>query len=87
MNLKDLIARLTAIDGVQIAEEQHQPDGTIIYIFCATLPTFPFGHQKHVWYPLVVKPGETEIPKSEVEAILRRLWHGSSSEFFRETLH
>ena len=70
MNLKELLAKLDAVDDID-REERHLSDGTIVYIFFSILPFPKFGP---AWAPIVIKPGQTRVPRKEIEAMLRHLW-------------
>ena len=83
MRLTELLARLQRIKGVQVAERRIQADGSTIYMIVADLPEYPFGKDKRAWYPLVVAENVDSVPQAEIEAILRRFWHGSA-EFFKD---
>lgn len=81
MKLTDLLARLSKVKGVSIAERIALPDGTETIMIVADLPEFPFGVGKKVSYPLVISPGQTDVPRSEIDALLRRVWHLSLDWF------
>ena len=71
MKLKELLKKLAEHEEIGM-EERRLKDGTVVYIFFAALP-FPKAHE-HVWYPIVVKPGQEDIDTAEIEAMLRHLW-------------
>ena len=75
MSPSELLAKLTQLRGVRIAEQKILEDGRSIHVIEAVVPDFPFGKDRRVWYALVVSPNQTTVPQSEIEAILRRLWH------------
>jgi hypothetical protein len=52
--------------------ETTYPDGIKAYTFSAVLP-FP-KIQDHVWYVIIVKPGQEDVDDREVVAMLRHLW-------------
>lgn len=75
MKIDLLLRHLKAIDSVSITQTKSLKDGCTIYTISTLLPEFPFGKDKHAWYPLVVEDGQTDIPTAEIEAMLRHLWH------------
>jgi len=85
MHLTELLKRLKKIK-VKLETTTHiEESGQTVYLLVAVLPEFPFGRNKNRWYPLIVSAGQTFIEPEEIDALLRHLWHGSSSEF-RDTL-
>jgi hypothetical protein len=70
MKLSVLLAKLRAQPEIEI-EERTLPDGTRIYIPHCELPVPVMGHR---WYVLVTQPDQTEVPRPEVEGLLRHLW-------------
>ncbi len=74
MTPETLIQKLSALKSIKIEETREHPDGTRVFTISATLPEFPFGRGQVRWYPLVVLPGQTEVPQSEIDALLRRFW-------------
>lgn len=82
MPVNRLLAKLAKI-RVNVAETRTLPDGRTIYVLVAELPAFPFGRQQRVWYPLIIEPQQTDVPREEVEAILRHLWH-AEMDFFSD---
>jgi hypothetical protein len=81
MPLPQLLARLEQ-HKVTVAEKRILSDGRTVYILVAQLPSFPFGDRKHTWYSLIVEQSQTEIPRDEIEALLRHLWHAELVDFF-----
>ena len=85
VQLQTLVSRLSEI-GVRIEEiELTHPATLKLFLLACKLPSFPFGDREYVWYPLLVKPGETEIDRDKADAILPHLWH-SSKPFFEDEL-
>jgi hypothetical protein len=74
MNIEKL-RRWLSKNNIDVAEERLQADGSLIVYFTTQLPTFPFGG-RHVWYPLILRQGQTEVSQSEIDALLRHCWHG-----------
>jgi hypothetical protein len=75
MNFDKLLARLREEAGVTVAEERLLPDGTRVYILVTHVSFFPIA-PRHIWYALVRDPGQDRLEEEEVEALLRRFWHG-----------
>ena len=75
MNIDLLLRHLKPVKQISITETRSLKDGCTVYTISTVLPEFPFGKDKHAWYTLVVEDGQTEIPKSEINAMLRHLWH------------
>jgi hypothetical protein len=44
------------------------------------LPTFPMGDQQR-WHIFVLEPGQIDVNRKEIEAMLRRFWHASTPLF------
>jgi len=84
VSLLELLSRLHEI-GVRADEIDLGPDRPRLFMLWCRLPAFPFGDREVVWYPLLVKPGETEIDRDKVDALLRHLWH-SSTPFFGDEI-
>ncbi len=84
MNLSELLAKIDAHPEIKI-EKRVLPDGTTVYIFSNQLPAFPKLMEPR-WYPLVVKPGQAEIKRGRIEALLRHLWQ-FQIDLFDETEH
>ena len=82
MKLSDLLSKLEQID-VQLAERRVLHNGRTVYILTARLPALPFGvgDRAVAWYPLIVDAGQNVVPREEVEALLRHLWH-AEVDFF-----
>jgi len=74
MRLEDLITWLTS-KGITVAEKREITSAKkTVYIFTAKLPEFPFGPNKWRWFPITVDQGQNEIPREEIEAMLRHFW-------------
>jgi hypothetical protein len=82
MKLDQLLSRLEK-HKITLAEDKHLPDGTRVLTFVTHLPTYPFGEGRHTWYSLPLSPGQQEVSKKEVDALLRHLWHGEL-DFFED---
>jgi hypothetical protein len=59
---------------IEVKETRKLSDGTEVKILVGTLPKFPTG-ERPTWYPLVLLPGQSDIDRREVEALLRHFWH------------
>jgi hypothetical protein len=79
MPIDALLSRLSK-HHIKLAEDRRFPDGSRVLIFVTHLPSFPFG-RSNVWYTLVISPGQDDISKSEVDALLRHVWH-AELDFF-----
>lgn len=84
MKLSDLLSKLKNQAGVSEAERRHFADGHTVIILTGRLPAPPFTDRAHVWHALVLDPGQDDVSRDEVEAILRRFWHGEL-DFFGES--
>jgi hypothetical protein len=80
MAVTALLANLQKQAKVRVAETRKLEDGTEVRILVGTLPVFPHG-KRPTWYPLVLRPGQTEVDRREVEAILRHFWN-AQLDFF-----
>jgi hypothetical protein len=77
MKVETLLAKLR---GSEIAvEDRRKPDGSGIIIASAVLP-FPYV-PKPVWGTLILSPGQEEVTRAQVEALLRHVWHGELDFF------
>lgn len=74
MNIEKLIHWLST-HGIEVLEDRKNSDGCRIITFTAQLPECETS-QRHVWFPLVLLKGQTEISRSEIDSLLSRLWHG-----------
>lgn len=74
MNIEKLLARLKNEASVVVGEKRER-DGTITYILESHVSFFPMG-PRHLWYALVVEPGQQRVEQEEINAILRHFWHG-----------
>ena len=81
MLLTELLRRLKRIKVKLETTTLIEESGQTVYLFVMKLPEFPFGPNKNRWYPLITDPGQTFIEPEEIDALLRHLWLGSSSEF------
>ena len=70
MKLSALLAKLRSQPEIEI-EERTLPDGTRTYIPHCELPPPVVGHR---WYVLIIEPEQTEVPRCEIEGLLRHLW-------------
>ena len=61
--------------NIELVEDRLQADGSRVLMFSTELPGLPFG-DRHVWCPLVIKPGQFDVSHAEIEALLRHCWHG-----------
>jgi hypothetical protein len=84
MNIALLLARLSTT-GIYIDEDRKFQDGTRVLILRCKLPTFPMGDQQR-WHIFVLEPGQTDVDRKEIEAMLRRFWH-ASTPFFDDELN
>ena len=73
MNIEKLIHWLNA-HHIEILEDRNHADGSRVITFTAPLPG-PETSGRHVWYPIVLSNDQTEVSRSEIEALLRHLWH------------
>jgi len=73
MNIEKLLHWLEQ-HHIHAIEDRTQADGSRVVMLSGSLP-FPIHDREHVWYPLVIKPGQMDVSESEVAAILRRFWH------------
>lgn len=71
MKLGKLLEKLKSEPGIDIHEERSLKDGSRVLTFSTTLP---FPKFEPVWYSMVVRSDDEDIPKEKVEAILRHLW-------------
>lgn len=74
MNVEKL-RRWLSKHQIDVIEDRLQPDGSRVLIFTTQLPQFPFAG-RHVWYTLVLSPGQEDVSESEIDALLRHCWHG-----------
>ncbi len=74
MNIEKLIHWLSS-RHIEVLEDRTRADGSRIITFTTALP---YGELdgRHVWYPIVLFKDQTEVSCSEIEALLRHLWHG-----------
>ena len=74
MSVAALLARLKNQASVFVAEERKLVDGTIVYILGTHVSFYPLK-PRHLWYTLIIEPGQSLVDPDEIEAILRRFWH------------
>jgi hypothetical protein len=74
MSVEGLLARLLHEASVFVAEKRSLHDGTVEYILGTHVSFYP-QRPRHLWYVLVILPGQTLVDEAEIEAILRRFWH------------
>jgi len=74
MNIEKLIHWLSS-HHIEVLEDRTRADGARTITFTTALP---YGELdgRHVWYPIVLFKDQTEVSRSEIEALLRHLWHG-----------
>lgn len=73
MNIEKLIHWLGS-HQIEVLEDRNHADGCRVITFITSLPG-PEVMARHVWYPLVLSKNQTEVSRSEIEALLRHLWH------------
>jgi hypothetical protein len=74
MNIEKLIHWLNT-HHIEILEDRTDADSSRTITFTTALP-FDELDGRHVWYPIVLFKDQTEVSRSEIEALLRHLWHG-----------
>jgi hypothetical protein len=79
MAVSELLDRLKKAK-ITVAETRKLPDETQVIILIGTMPKFPHG-ERPAWYPIVLRKGQHEVDRREVEALLRHFWH-FELEFF-----
>lgn len=78
MRIDLLLQRLKDVKGLSITETKDQKNGRTVHTISAVLPEIPFGPNRHAWYPLVLDPGQEIVPRAEIDAMLRHLYHLNS---------
>lgn len=79
--VSELLGRLKKVK-IEVAETRTLPDDTQVLIVVGTMPSFPHG-ERPAWYPIVLRKGQAEIERREVESLLRHFWH-FELEFFTD---
>lgn len=74
MNIEKLIHWLSS-HYIEILEDRKSADGCRTITFTTSLPGVETSG-RHVWYPIVLVKNQTEVSRSEIESLLRHLWHG-----------
>ena len=80
MAVSELLVNLQKFAKVRVAETRKLENGFEVKILVGTLP-FPMNNKRPTWYPLVLSPGQTEVDRREIEAILRHFWN-AQLDFF-----
>lgn len=71
MKLVLLLEKLKTEPDIDIHEDRSLKDGGRVLTFSSTLP---FPKFEPVWYSMVVRSDDEDIPNEKIAAMLRHLW-------------